>query len=113
MEKSEMMEAKRILISITGSPDLTLFEVQEAMDMIQTRISADTREVGVTLDAKLKNEVKITLLATGLGKPSGEARKEEKPSRQQATLLTEENQEMIDLPPMLRKQIVNKKGEAP
>lgn len=70
IEKSEIMEAKKILISITGSPDLTLKEVGEAVNIIQSRISSPSRVLGVATDQNLTDEIKITLLATGIGKLS-------------------------------------------
>ncbi|MCM8819097.1 MAG: cell division protein FtsZ [Candidatus Omnitrophica bacterium] len=70
IEKSEIMEAKNVLISITGSPDLTLKEIQDAINIIQSRISSPSRIPGVAIDENLNDEVKITLLATGIGKKS-------------------------------------------
>jgi len=68
IEKSEIMEAKNILLSITGSPDLTLREIGEANNIIQSRISSPSKVLGVAIDENLNDEVKITLLATGIGK---------------------------------------------
>ena len=50
------MEAKNILISITGCPKLSLKEIENAMDIIQTRISSASRVLGVTTDNKLQDE---------------------------------------------------------
>ncbi len=113
LEKSEIMEAKKILISFTGSDDLTLYEVHEAMNIIQTRMSADAREVGVTLDPRLKNEVKVTLLATGLGKPYIEPKRTITSESLEAPLLTDDDQNVIDLPPRLREQLQSQKGQPP
>ncbi|MCM8833549.1 MAG: cell division protein FtsZ [Candidatus Omnitrophica bacterium] len=82
IEKSEIMEAKNILISITGSPDLTLREVGEAVNIIQSKISSPSRVLGVATDQNLTDEVKITLLATGIGKLS--------PSQEKITIKKEE-----------------------
>ncbi len=68
VEKSEIMEAKKILISMTGGSDLTLIEVGETMKLIQSKIFSPFRVLGVAIDENLKNSVKITLLATGIGK---------------------------------------------
>jgi cell division GTPase FtsZ len=61
------MEAKNILISITGSSNLTLKEVGDAMDLIQSRIASPSKVLGVAIDQALEDEVNITLLATGIG----------------------------------------------
>ncbi|MCS7179917.1 MAG: cell division protein FtsZ [bacterium] len=68
IEKSEIMEAKNILISIIGSPDLTLKEFREGVSLIQSRISSPSTFLGLATDPNLTDEVKITLLATGIGK---------------------------------------------
>ena len=67
IEKNDIMEAKNILISITGDKDLTLKEVGQAMDLIQNRIASPSKVLGVAIDETLKDEVNITLLATGIG----------------------------------------------
>lgn len=75
IEKSDIMEAKNILISITGSINLTLKEVGEAMNLIQDRIASPSKVLGVAIDQELEDEVNITLLATGIG---GKLKHEEK-----------------------------------
>jgi len=67
IEKSDIMEAKNILISITGSSNLTLKEVGDAMELIQSRIASPSKVLGVAIDETLEDEVNITLLATGIG----------------------------------------------
>jgi len=110
IEKSEIMEAKNILISITGSSDLSLKEVGEAMNLIQTRISCPSKVLGVTIDPQLEDEVHITLLATGIGgikprmesplrRPASEKKPEELP-----LIRNEREDEYIDTPPLLRKK---------
>jgi cell division protein FtsZ len=106
LEKSEIMEARKILISITGSPDLALKEVSDAMDIIQTRISSGSRELGVTIDSRLQDEVKITLLATGIGKSRIEVKKPVVATKPETELPLEGTASdipaNIDIPPSLR-----------
>jgi len=111
VEKNEIMEAKNILISITGSTNLTLKEISEAMDIIQTRVSSSSRALGVTVDEKLENEVKITLLATGIGKPKIEVKKFPATRQNESELPLEGTRDYddIDIPPGLRNK--EKKGE--
>jgi len=106
IEKSEMMEAKNILISITGGNDLTLVEIGETMKLIQSKISSSFRVLGVSLDENLKNAVKVTLLATGIGKK--EEMKKISKKRNEELPLGNEPKEIkdIDTP-----TIVRKKGE--
>ncbi len=61
--------ATRLLVNITAGPNLTLIEANEAMRYIQGH--ADTTEaniiMGHVLDESLGEEVRITVLAAGIG----------------------------------------------
>jgi cell division protein FtsZ len=61
--------ATGILINITGGPDLTLFEVNEASTLIQEAAHEDANIIfGSVIDANLVDEVRITVIATGFDK---------------------------------------------
>src|SRR5438270_7527960 len=58
--------ARGILINITGSTSLKLAEVQEACTIIQSVAHEDANIIfGAVLDEKMKDSVKITVIATG------------------------------------------------
>src|SRR5689334_5273865 len=58
--------ATGILINITGGPDLTLFEVNEASTLIQEAAHEDANIIfGSVIDANFVDEVRITVIATG------------------------------------------------
>lgn len=58
--------ATGILINITGGPDLTLFEVNEASCLIQEAAHEDANIIfGAVIDHSMKDEIKITVIATG------------------------------------------------
>jgi cell division protein FtsZ len=58
--------ATGILINITGGPDLTLHEVNEASSLIQQAAHEDANIiVGSVIDPNLSEEVRITVIATG------------------------------------------------
>jgi cell division protein FtsZ len=58
--------ATGILINITGGPDLTLFEVNEASTLIQEAAHEEANIIfGSVIDANLVDEVRITVIATG------------------------------------------------
>src|SRR5206468_1816029 len=58
--------ATGILINITGGPDLTLFEVNEASSLIQEAAHEDANIIfGSVIDPGFGDEVRITVIATG------------------------------------------------
>src|ERR1041384_4251111 len=58
--------ATGILINITGGPDLTLHEVNEASSLIQQAAHDDANIIfGSVIDPNLSEEVRITVIATG------------------------------------------------
>ena len=68
--------AKGILFNITGGEDLTLFEVNEAAEIIGKAADADAMIIfGNVIDPRLQDEVRITVIATGFdSKPQPPAR---------------------------------------
>jgi cell division protein FtsZ len=75
LEAGAIDGARGILINITGSASLKLAEVQEACSIIQSAADDDANIIfGAVLDEKMKDAVKITVIATGF-------RDEERPRR--------------------------------
>ena len=59
--------AKGVLINITGGDDLTLFEVDEAAQMIRKEVDEDANIiVGSALDSALDGVVRVSVVATGV-----------------------------------------------
>lgn len=58
--------AKSVLLNITGGSDLGIFEVNEAADLIRASVDKDANIIfGAGIDESLKEEIKITVIATG------------------------------------------------
>lgn len=58
--------AKGVLFNITGGPDLTMSEVDEAAKQIAAAVDPDANIIfGATIDDNLVDQVKITVIATG------------------------------------------------
>ncbi len=71
LEAGAIDGARGILINITGSSSLKLAEVQQACTIIQGAAHEDANIIfGAVLDEKMKDAVKITVIATGF-KESG------------------------------------------
>lgn len=57
--------AKSVLLSITAGNDLGIFEVNEAADLIRSTVDEDANIIfGAGIDETLKDQVKITVIAT-------------------------------------------------
>ena len=66
LEDVSINGATGILINITGGPDLTLHEVNEASSLIQNAAHEDANIIfGSVIDPNLTDEVRITVIATG------------------------------------------------
>jgi cell division GTPase FtsZ len=58
--------AKGILFTITGGPDLTMYEVNEAARIITASADPNAKIIfGAVIDESLKDQVKVTVIATG------------------------------------------------
>ncbi|HKV95593.1 MAG TPA: cell division protein FtsZ [Candidatus Angelobacter sp.] len=66
LESGAIDGARGILINVTGSSSLKLAEVNEASTIIQSAAHEDANIIfGAVLDEKLKDDLKITVIATG------------------------------------------------
>ena len=58
--------ARGILFNVTGGPDLTLFDVNQAAAIIKETAHPDVNLIfGAVIDAEMKDAVRITVIATG------------------------------------------------
>jgi cell division protein FtsZ len=65
---TELTGARGILLSIAGGDDLSLFEVNEAAEVVRQGAVDDTNLIfGATIDERLTGQVWVTVIATGLG----------------------------------------------
>lgn len=69
--------ASRLLVNITASESITLAEANEAMRYIQELTASDDANIifGTVLDNRLKDEVRITVLASGFDTRSAAGRR--------------------------------------
>tara|TARA_B100000686_G_scaffold339864_1_gene414618 strand:+ start:3957 stop:5144 length:1188 start_codon:yes stop_codon:yes gene_type:complete len=58
--------ARGLLINITGGPDLTLHEVSEAAELVQTSAENEANIIfGAVIDDDMVDEMRVTVIATG------------------------------------------------
>ena len=75
LEEVAIKGARGVLINITGGPDLTLHEVNEAASCIQEEADEDANIIfGAVIDESMGDEVRITVIATGFGESATTSR---------------------------------------
>jgi len=64
--ESSIDGAKGILLNVSGGPDLKLFEVNEAAEIVRNSSSPDANIIfGAVIDENMKDKIKVTIIATG------------------------------------------------
>ncbi|MCD5461587.1 cell division protein FtsZ [Lactobacillus delbrueckii subsp. bulgaricus] len=74
--------AKQVLLNITGGPDLTLFEAQDASEIVSTAAGEDVNIIfGTAINPNLGDEVVVTVIATGIDDEAEAAASKQFPGR--------------------------------
>ncbi|MCD6194914.1 cell division protein FtsZ [bacterium] len=110
--------AKGILFNITGGPDMSMYEIDEAAKTITEAAHPDANIIfGAMIDEAMQGEIKITVIATGFG--DGRPRKKEEEAKEGFTLTslaeiseTEEEKEEKKPSPLIKKpELIQEKEE--
>jgi cell division protein FtsZ len=109
--------AKGVLFNVMGGPELTMWEINEAAELIARAADPDANIIfGAVIDESMRDEVKITLIATGFDHVAEPRRRAARPMKARELLsamgeVEEEQEEIpsilaqeddIDIPPFLR-----------
>ena len=106
--------ATGILLNITGGDDLSLIEINEAAEVVKEAADPEANIIfGAVIDPKLKDEIKITVIATGFDEVKVYAKAEEKKAEvkeelkadsQKSKEASEENvpEDQLEIPAFLR-----------
>ena len=114
--ESSVEGATGILLNITGGPDLGLFEVNEAAEIVSAAADANSNIIfGAVIDEAMGDDVRVTVIATGFdhggpGPRIGDAREPaQRPARRRDVKLDERQRssleirdDEIDIPSFLR-----------
>lgn len=66
LEDNSIQGARGVLLNITGGPDMTLYEINEASSLIQAEAHEEANIIfGTVIDENMEDEVRITVIATG------------------------------------------------
>ena len=99
LEDNTIQGAHGILLNITGGPDMTLYEINEASSLIQSEAHEDANIIfGTVVDENMGDEIRITVIATGF-----EAEKN-KPVMKNISRMGSHKREDLSMPAYLRKE---------
>jgi cell division protein FtsZ len=69
LEDISIEGARGLLINITGGPNMTLNEINEATTLVQKEAHEDANIIwGMVIDQAMKEELRVTVIATGFGR---------------------------------------------
>src|SRR3954452_21260305 len=81
LDEVSMRGARGLLISITGGPDLTLYEVDEAATRIREEVDPEANIIlGATFDDSLEGTMRVSVVASGLPMEEASAQDDEEDS---------------------------------
>jgi cell division protein FtsZ len=112
--EAEIDGATGILLNVTGGPDIGLFEVNEAAEVVTSAADADANVIfGAVIDDAAGDEVRVTVIATGFGPARARRRRPARetvgttPTRQRPTTTRDEGgfempPDVLEVPSFLR-----------
>ncbi len=106
LDDIDIKGARGILVNITAGLDLSLGEFSEVGDTIEEFASDEaTVVVGTVIDPEMTDELKVTVVATGLGGEVARAPLQvvDTPAPQSAEVTPEPNYKEFDRPPAMRR----------
>ena len=105
LEDISIHGARAVLVNISASDDLGMHEFEEASSIIQKEVDEEANIfLGVAVDQDLGDEIRITVIATGIGKVD-QAHKAEipgRPKRRGEGLVPELNYDYLQIPTVVR-----------
>lgn len=100
--------AKGVLFNISGGTDLTLFEINEAAEIIHQSADMEANIIfGANIDESLNDEVRVTVIATGFNggkEKKTEAQAQAAPARNIESPSSFLDKNDLEIPPFLRRR---------
>ena len=108
LEDINLSGANGILVNVTAGMDLAIGEFQEVGDVVKQFASDDaTVVIGTVIDPEMNDEIRVTVVATGLGQGTGFAEKPMKVVRRVPPIKPREpNYNELEKPAVQRKRAV-------
>ena len=93
------------IINVTGGANLTLYEVEEAAEVIRQSANTDINTIfGAVINENLTDEIIVTVIATGF-EETGKEQTNSFASRLDKKSTDDDSDDDSDLPPILRKRV--------
>ncbi len=106
LEDINLAGAKGVLVNVTAGPDLSIGEFQEVGNTVREFASEDaTVVVGTVIDPEMTDRIRVTVVATGLGRVAANADSPMRIVRRPAAT-AEPNYHGLDKPTVQRKRAV-------
>jgi len=79
LEDVSISGARGVLINVTGGPDMTLFDVNNATSLIYDEAGGDANIIfGAVIDPTMEDQMRVTVIATGIGERPAARKADEK-----------------------------------
>ena len=99
--------ARGVLLNITGGADLALYEVNEAAEIVIQAADPEANIIfGAVIDDSLRDEVRVTVIATGFSGERGARAQDFSPDRREASPVEVKafSSDELDIPAFLRRR---------
>ena len=104
LEDIKIEGARGVLINITGGPDLTLYEITEASELIRAEAHENAMIIfGAVIDESMTGKARVTVIATGFADLS--------PHREAGKTMPGLKTSYLDIPTIIRKRQEERKAE--
>jgi len=101
--------SKGVLFNIAGGSNLTLFEVNEAAQVIREAVDPNANIIfGVVFDSKMESDVRITLICTGFNQATADGPRIRKDEELRHLLEGADSEHELDVPTFLRRPSVRR-----
>jgi cell division protein FtsZ len=106
--------SKGVLFNVVGGSTLSLFEVNQAADVIKGAVDPDANIIfGVANDPAMENDVRITLIATGFHSKMGMGNQNAEDEELNKILKDMKTEEELDMPSFLRRPLFSHRRVTP
>ncbi len=111
LEDISIHGARAALINVSAGPDLGMHEFEEALSIIQKEVTDEANIIlGMVIDEKMEDEIRVTVIATGIGKATQKMAAEQPAVRPVRRMRPEGvvpaiDYDLLEVPPSVRQRL--------